>query len=180
MEEYFAGLPRHRRGRLRATQRALARDPDLVVTVGGGVDGAAASRLAFATELRHHRGRLDAPRRPIPAAWFDALAGRDGAVFLAWRDAAGSLLAFTLLFDDGERLISTVWGALDPHHGGRRHLLFDQYLRVIAYAVEHRRAAVRFGKGELEAKQRFGCVPLPQFAVAAVPQVSRLTRRSGT
>jgi hypothetical protein len=180
MEESFAGLPRHRRGRLRATGRAVARDPDLVVAVGAGVDGAEASRLAFLTELRHHRGRLDTPRQPIPAAYFDALAGRDGALYLAWRDAAGSLLAFTLLFDDGQRLFSSVWGALDPQHGGRRHLLFDQYLRVIAHAVEHHRVAIRFGKGELEAKQRFGCVPVAQFAVAAAPQVSRLTRRSGT
>jgi hypothetical protein len=180
MEEYFAGLPsKNRRKKLRQLRRQVASDPDLMVTLGGGVGGEAASRLAFATELRHRRGRLDAPPRPIPPAWFDALAGRDGALFLAWRDAAGSLLAFTLLFDDGERLHSTVWGALDPHRG-RSHLLSDQYLRVIAHAVERRRAAVRFGKGELEAKQRFGCVPVPQFAVAAVPQVSRFTSRSGT
>jgi hypothetical protein len=180
VEEYFAALSHRRRGRLRAMQRAVAADPDLVVTVGGAVEGIAASRLAFLTELRHHRGRFDAPRRPIPAAWFDALAGREGALYLTYRDAAGQLLAFTLLFDDGERLTSSIWGALHPRDGGRRHLLFDHYLRVIAYAVEQRRAAVRFGKGELEAKQRFGCVPVPQFAVAAVPQVSRLTSRSGT
>jgi len=180
MDEYFAGLSHRRRGRLRAMQRAVADDPDLVVTVGDGVDGAAASRLAFLTELRHHRGRFDAPRQPIPAAYFDALAGREGALYLTYRDAAGSLLAFTLLFDDGERLTSSIWGALHPHDGGRKHLLFDHYLRVIAHAVEHHRLAISFSKGQLEAKQRFGCVPVAQFAVAAVPQVSRLTRRSGT
>jgi hypothetical protein len=34
--------------------------------------------------------------------------------------------------------------------------------------VEHGRAGVRFGKGLLEVKQRFGAVPVPQHLVAVV------------
>jgi uncharacterized protein len=167
MDEYLAGLSHRRRGRLRAMQRALVADPDLQVEIGGQVAADAASELAFQTELRHRRGRLDAPGEPVPAAYFDALAGREGVLYLTYRDGGGRLLAFALAFDDGECLDATVWGSLDPHAGGHRNLLFDHYLRLIALAIERQRAAVGFGKPVTDAKRRFGCTSVPQFMVAA-------------
>ena len=139
MDEYLAGLSHRRRGRLRSMQRALDADPDLQIGVGAQVDAGAASRLAFLTEQRHRRGRLDAPGEPVPAAYFDALAGRDGVLYLTYRDADGRLLAFALAFDDGRWLDATMWGSLDPHADGRKNLLFDHYLRLIALAVERGR-----------------------------------------
>jgi hypothetical protein len=168
MEQYFAWLPsKHRRKKLRYLQRQVARDPELLVGLArDGVDGAEASRLAHLTNLRHRR--LQAPVPP-PAAYFEAMAGRHGALYLTYRDrAAGRLLAYDLAFDDGTWLVASVWGSLDPHGEGRPHLYFDRCLRLVAYVVEHRRAGVRFGKGLLEVKQRFGAVPVPQHLVAVV------------
>ena len=64
-----------------------------------------------------------------------------------------------------------MWGALDPHQGGRKNLLFDHYLRLIALAIERGRSAVGFGKPMTEAKRLFGCAPVPQFVVAAARAV---------
>jgi hypothetical protein len=168
MDQYFAGLPsNHRRKKLRYLQRRVARDPELLVGfAAGGIDGAEAARLAHLTNLRHRR--LQAPVPP-PAAYFEAMAGLQGALYLTYRDRAGGrLLAFDLAFDDGTWLVASVWGSLDPHGEGRPHLYFDRCLRLVAYAVEHQRAGVRFGKGLLEVKRRFGAVPVPQHLVAVV------------
>jgi len=168
MDRYFAELPsRNRRKKLRYLQRQLARDPELLVGIAReGIEGAEASRLAHLTNLRHRR--LQAPVPP-PAAYFDALAGLQGALYLTYRDrTAGRLLAYDLAFDDGTWLVASVWGSLDPHGEGRPNLYFDRCLRLVAYMVEHRRAGIRFGKGLLEVKQRFGAVPVPQHLVAVV------------
>jgi hypothetical protein len=168
MEQYFAELPsKNRREKLRYLQRQLARDPELAVgTADEGIDGAAASRLAHLTNLRHRR--LQAPVPP-PAAYFEALAGLQGALYLTYRDrTAGRLLAYDLAFDDGTWLVASVWGSLDPHGEGRPNLYFDRCLRLVAHMIEHRRAGIRFGKGLLEVKQRFGAVPVPQHLVVVV------------
>jgi hypothetical protein len=168
MERYFAELPSgHRRRKLRYLQRQLARDPELLVELArDGVDGAEASRLAHLTNLRHRR--LQAPPPP-PPAYFEAMAERQGALHLTYRDrATGRLLAFDLAFDDGTWLVASMWGSLDPHGEGRPNLYFDRCLRLVAYMIEHRRAGIRFGKGLLEVKQRFGAVPIPQHLVAVV------------
>jgi len=168
MEQYFAELPsKNRREKLRYLQRQLARDPELAVgTADEGIDGAEASRLAHLTNLRHRR--LQAPVPP-PAAYFEALAGLQGALYLTYRDrTAGRLLAYDLAFDDGTWLVASVWGSLDPHGEGRPNLYFDRCLRLVAHMIEHRRAGIRFGKGLLEVKQRFGAVPVPQHLVVVV------------
>jgi hypothetical protein len=177
MEEYLAGLPSKRRRRLRRLQRTLVADPDLEIAIGGEIDAPAASRLAFLTELRHRRGRLDAPGQPVPSAYFDVLAGRDGVLYLTYRDRAGRLLAFALAFDDGQRLEATAWGALDPRQGGRSDLLLDHHLRLIALAIERGRAAVGFGKPMTDVKRLLGCAPVPQSMVTAI-RGARLGRGS--
>jgi hypothetical protein len=167
MDEYLDGLPSgHRRKKLRYLQRQVLRDPRLRVTMGlGGPGGAEASRLAHLTNLRHRR--LHAPAPP-PAAYFEALAGREGALYLSYRDQEGTLLAYDLTFDDGTWLVTSVWGALDLHAKGYPSLYADRCLRLVAYMVEHRRAGIRFGKGLLELKQRFGAAPVPQHLVVAL------------
>ena len=131
----------------------------------GGPAGAEASQLAHLTNLRHRR--LQAPAPP-PAAYFDALAGRDGTLYLTYHDREGRLLAYDLTFDDGTWLVTSVWGALDLHGTGYPNLYADRCLRLVAYMVEHRRAGIRFGRGLLEVKQRFGAAPVPQHLVVAV------------
>lgn len=164
MAEYFATLPRKRRGNVRDLWRKLSADPDLRIRIGpGGVTGEEASRLALLTLRRHHRF-AKAP----PAGWFDALADRAGTGFLSYRDGASRLLAFSLLLDEDAVIRSSTWGALDPHGDGRPHLYFDHYLRVVEHMIERRLRAADFGKGMVETKQRFGCAVIPQYLVAAV------------
>jgi uncharacterized protein len=166
LDGYFAWLPRHRRQHFRQLYRRLSADPDLAIEIApiakSGVAGEEASRLAYLTLRRHHRR----PKAP-PPGYFDALAGQDGVLFLTYRDGGGRLLAFLLLFDDGSTLRCSVWGSLDPHGDGRPHLYFDYYVRVIAYAIEHRRSGVNLGKGMPETKLRFGGVLIPQQVVLA-------------
>jgi hypothetical protein len=166
MEEYFAGLPSaHRRRKLRYLQRQVVRDPRLRVTMGqDGPAGAEASRLAYLTNLRHRR--LQAPSPPS-AAYFEALTGREGTLYLTYHQRDGTLLAYDLTFDDGTWLVTSVWGALELHGKGYPNLYADRCLRLVAHMVEHRRAGIRFGKGLLEVKQRFGAAAVPQHLIVA-------------
>jgi hypothetical protein len=168
LQEYFSDMPRHRRHRLRGLLRSLERDPGLRIQIAGNsVLGAEASRLSHLTLRRHWHAWRVSRRRPIPAGWFDHVAGRDGVRFHSYRDPAGRLLAFGLNLDDGAWVRAGIWGSLDPHTEGRKHLYFDYHLRTIAHAIEHGRAGVRLGNGMEEAKRRFGAIPLTTFMLAS-------------
>jgi hypothetical protein len=163
MDDYYLSLPRKTRHRLRAQYRQIERDPSVEVRLCSKVpDSAETSRLIGLTNLRY-------PRPPLhtcpPAAYFDALSG-DGVLYLSYHGAAGKLLGVGMIFDTGEWLTDSLWGGLDPHDGGRAHIYFHRYLRLIGYMVERGRAGIKLGKGRTEIKQRYGAHGVPQFVVA--------------
>ncbi|WP_248962642.1 GNAT family N-acetyltransferase [Sphaerisporangium perillae] len=160
LEEYFAGLPRDRRRRLRRIH-AEAAEQTQVLRDGDAIDPEQASLLAHLTRLKHG-DRVP----PIPPRYFRSLNGEDGVRYFGHRDQE-RLLAFDLAFDDGRRLVTTVTGSLDVRDGGRRNLYFDLYLQEIEHMIARGRAACEFGKGMAELKQRFGCELIPQALVVA-------------
>lgn len=159
MQEYYADLPRDRRRRLRRTHAEAAEHTRPFGT--DEIDPVQASLLAQLTRRKH--GDLVPP---IPPRYFGALNGTDGVRYIGHRDGQ-RLLAFDLVFDDGDRLVTTVTGSLEAGDGGRRGLYFDLYLQEIEYMISNGRSGCEFGKGMVELKQRFGCVLVPQSAVIA-------------
>jgi hypothetical protein len=159
LAEYFADLPRDRRRRWQRLHQDAAESAAMIEACD--IDPVQASLLAQTT--RHKHGHI-AP--PVPAQYFRSLNGADGVRYFGHGDG-DRLLAFDLAFDTGDRLVTTITGALDIGAGGRRDLYFDLYLQEIEYMISHGRGGCEFGKGMLELKQRFGCRPIPQSVVIA-------------
>jgi hypothetical protein len=158
--EYFAELPRSQRRRLQRVH-AEAAERTQVLAGANEIDPEQASILGHVTRLKHG-DRFP----PVPTRYFRSLNGSDGVRYFGHRDDE-RLLAFDLAFDDGNRLVTTITGALEVRNGGRRDLYFDLYLLEIDYMITEGRAGCEFGKGMTELKQRFGCELIPQFVVVA-------------
>ncbi|WP_426501930.1 hypothetical protein ACPPVO_30225 [Dactylosporangium sp. McL0621] len=166
MEEYFAGLPRDRRRRLRRTYADADADPGLRVGAGvPAVDPVEAARLEQLTRLKHlSPGEVLVP---LPSLYFERLNHRDGVRYFVHTDpATGALLSFDLSFEHAAGLVTTVTGSAAGAATGRG-LYWDLYLREIEYAIERGVPRLEFGKGLVGLKARFGCVTVPQYAVAA-------------
>jgi hypothetical protein len=59
------------------------------------------------------------------------------------------------------------WGAQPVEQGGRRHLYFDLYGRVVELAAARGRRAVVLGKGMATLKADLGARLVPQYAVVS-------------
>lgn len=166
MADYFAGLPRDRRRRFLSTYRAVDAAADLrVLPAIPAVDPVEASRLEQLTRLKHRSpGEVLVP---LPALYFERLNHRDGVRYFAHTAPdTGALLSFDLTFEHAGGLVTTVTGSASGAGTGRG-LYWDLYLREIEYAIERDVPRLEFGKGLVELKARFGCVTVPQYAVAA-------------
>lgn len=175
LDGYFASLPRERRRKFRRLLAGVTADPGLdSLEAADTIDGVQASRLDHLTRMKHAgRGAVT----PIPVGYFDALSSTPGALYFGHREAdGGALLSFDLVFDDGERLVTTVTGALQGGQGRSRSLYFDQYLREIAFAIRRGLKRLEWGKGMIELKARFGSVTVPQYAVAVAAPAPALIR----
>jgi hypothetical protein len=160
VEEYLATLERKWRHELRRVRRHV---DDLHVELVASVPAREAARLSSRVLARHH-GRHGA-QPPVPVPYFEQLGRMPGVRFVTYRDAAGKLLAYMTLLDDGSRLWSSYWGYLEPQEGGRRNLYFDQYLRTVELMLAEGRDVVSFGKGMADIKARYGTAPQERYVV---------------
>jgi hypothetical protein len=179
-DDYFASLPRDRRRAFRRLVGDVTADSSLdALEAVDGIDGVEASRLDQLTRLKYAGRGVVAP---IPVGYFDALSRAPGVIYFGHREGGGGpLLSFDLVFDDGARLVTTVTGRAADRPSRSRSLYLDQYLREIAFAIEHGRERLEWGKGMLELKARFGSVTVPQYAVGCVarPRARKKAARSG-
>jgi hypothetical protein len=160
-EEYLRSLPAKWRSQLKKIRRTVADDPGVVCTTEARVDAAEAAWL-----LEVVRARYSGPSRPpLPARYLDRLMDQPDVDVLAYRDAAGRLLAFSLVHDDGARLLLLLWGARRDTDGGRRNLYFDQYVRLVDRMVHSGRKSLVLGKAMTAIKARFGASPVPLWGV---------------
>ena len=164
-EQWLASLSRSRRNDLRRQRRHVDADPDLSVCVGpgGDLDPGQVARLLRANEAKYadrHAGL------PITTSMVTALLGRDDVVTVRYIDHAGRLLGFGAVLDHPTAPVSRHWAGVAVEHGGRRHLYFDMYLRVIEWAMQTGRKEINFGRAKLDIKRDLGCELQSRYSVA--------------
>ncbi|GAA3184114.1 hypothetical protein [Nonomuraea roseoviolacea] len=167
LDGWYAGLDRARRESLRRRARSFAADPGLSIGVGPArelVTAEEAAALRAANDLKH-RNRLF-PLAPLPLPYLEALVGGDEVVAIAYRDREGRLLGLSLILDHPRWPVCLSWGAVTPEDGGRKHLYFDGYVRMVEWAVAAGKTGLVLGKGQAEAKSSLGADLVPSSALA--------------
>ncbi|GAA0909617.1 hypothetical protein GCM10009558_111960 [Virgisporangium aurantiacum] len=163
VDGYLRSLNPKWRSQLAKIRRTVAADPDVRCAVEARVDAAEAAWLLETVRARY-AGRWARP--PVPARYLDLLMDRPDVSVLAYRNAAGRLLGYSLVHDDGERLLLILWGARRDTDGGRRDLYFDQYLRLVEWMIRDGRRNLVLGKGMAGIKARYGAEPVPLWGLA--------------
>lgn len=164
--EWYALLDRARRDSLKRRAKKFAADPSLSIQVGAArdlVSGAEAAELRAENDLKH-RSRL-LPLAPLPLPYLDALVGGDEVVAISYRDD-GRLIGLSLILDHPDWPICLSWGARLPEDGGRKHLYFDGYVRMVEWAMASGKTGLVLGKGQAEAKSALGADLVPSAALA--------------
>ncbi|MET7459963.1 hypothetical protein [Nonomuraea sp. NPDC005501] len=167
IDDWYARLDRARRDSLRRRARGFSADPGLSVQVGPArelVTGSEAAALRAENDLKH-RNRLF-PLAPLPLPYLEALVGGDEVVAIAYRDGGGRLLGLSLILDHPRWPVCLSWGALPPEDGGRKHLYFDGYVRMVEWAIGAGKTGLVLGKGQAEAKRDLGAELVPSSALA--------------
>ena len=167
VDGWLASLRKSRRGDLRRQHRLVEADPGLTVTLGPArtdLDPRALAGLHYehSRRLRRDSGlrnRLD-PRAPLPAEYFAALNRRDDVLVVSYTGEDGRLLAFGTLLDHPATPKIGAWAALPADEGGRKHLYFDHYVRLVRHAIGSGAKELSAGRSMVEVKQSLGFEPV--------------------
>ncbi|GAA1526576.1 GNAT family N-acetyltransferase [Dactylosporangium maewongense] len=165
VDAWLAGLGQKRRASVRRTQRLVAADPDLQVRTGRVGEVVTPAELAHLTRLnfaKHAAGSVELRSGPRSEVWQASVAGRADVCIVAYRDAAGRLLGAATILDDPVWPVWLSWGALPVEDGGRRHLYFDLFRRLVERVVDRGARGMILGKGMSELKSDLGAHLVPQ------------------
>ena len=170
--DWLASLSRNRRASLRKLHRQVSEDPTLVLRFEAGrsdLDGAELAGLlrAHRDKFTHHRHDS---RNPVTAEYLTALVARPDVRTMTYHDADGRLLAFSNLLDHPAHLFSQHFAAVPAEQGGRGHLYFDLYPRLVELMVERGAKTLSVGRGMAEVKTRLGFEIRP-LHLAVVPRL---------
>ncbi|MFI7128841.1 hypothetical protein ACIBQ1_24275 [Nonomuraea sp. NPDC050153] len=166
LEDWYAVLDPRRRDSLR--RRAKTFSAELSVRIGAArelVSSDEAAGLRAENDLKHRSRLFPAP--PLPLPYLEALIGSGESVALTYRQGE-RLLGLSLILDHPDWPICLSWGAVPPENGGRKHLYFDGYVRMIEWAIGAGKHGLVLGKGQAEVKGSLGADLLPS-SVMAVP-----------
>jgi predicted N-acyltransferase len=170
--DWLGTLSRNRRASLRKLRRQLDADPNLVVRFEAARDDLDGAELA--AMLRAHRDKYGKPRHdsrnPITAEYLSALVARPDVRTMTYHDADGTLLAFSDLLDHPAHLQSQHFAAVPAGEGGRGHLYFDLYTRLVDHLIEHGGKSLSVGRGMADVKTRLGFRMRPLW-LAVVPRM---------
>lgn len=176
VDEWVTSLARSRRHSIRGQRRKIAADPSLTIRCGRSRDDVAGAELA--TLLHTHRakfGRVPLDLRgAVTAEYLHELVRRPDVATLTYRDTdSGRLLAFTTVLDHVMTPLHQHWAAVPPDRGGKRHLYFDAYARVVAFMIDNGRPSISSGRGMQDVKGSLGFAPQPLHTVMAPRPVCR-------
>lgn len=166
LDEWLGTLGSDRRQNLRRRGRKIDADPTLRFSVSTGQDLDLPQMVSLA---RLHERKHEVPmwgRLPLPGSYFDALRSRSDVLMMAYHDDTGRLLAYNIVLDDPQWPIAMYYAGLPPELGGRGHLYFDQFRRLMAWAIDGGRQGLIWGKGLHELKSDLGAQILRQHVVA--------------
>lgn len=164
LDSWYGTLDRPRRDSLQRRARGF----DGIVRVGPARDLVTAAEVA---ELRamndlKYRSRL-VPTAPLPLPYLERLVGGDEVIAIAYRGRR--LLGLSLILDHPSWPVCLSWGALAPEDGGRKHLYFDGYVRMVEWAISTGKSGLVLGKGQSEVKSAIGAALVPSSALWALP-----------
>ncbi|GAA1232172.1 GNAT family N-acetyltransferase [Prauserella halophila] len=176
VDGWVSSLARSRRHSIRGQRRKIAADPSLTIRCGRSRDDLEGAELA--TLLHAHRakfGRVPLDLRgAVTAEYLHALVRRPDVATLTYRDASsGRLLAFTNVLDHAVTPLHQHWAAVPPDRGGKRHLYFDAYARVVGFMIDNGRPSISSGRGMQDVKGSLGFAPRPLQSVVAPRPVCR-------
>ena len=167
---WLKGLRRGRRHDLRRIFRGVAADSDLDVRVGVAADVVDANDLVRLGRLNYDKHGGPAAERysgTRAVAWTQAALDRRDVSAVTYRERSGRLLGVGVILDHPRQPLWLNWGAEPVDQGGRRHLYFDLFGRLVELMVAQGRQAVVLGKGMAELKADLGARLVPQYAVLA-------------
>ncbi|WP_083982423.1 GNAT family N-acetyltransferase [Actinomadura hibisca] len=162
IEDWYASLPRSRRGDLRRQRRGLAHLDCRLGPARELTTGAEAAALLWRNEDKYRGGPFPSP--PLPLPYVEAMVARPDVLAVAYRDARDRLVGVGLLLDHPRWPLYWRWGALPA-----RHLYFDAYTRLMEWAVGAGRTGIILGKGKPSLKASLGAELEPSYAIAAAP-----------
>lgn len=171
VDAWLAGLRKKRRSSVRHIQRLIAADPDLQVrggAIGDVVSPAELAHLARLNFAKHAAGGVELRSGPRSPLWQEAVAGRGDVHAVAYRDNAGRLLGAGTILEHPSWPLWLAWGALPVDEGGRRHLYFDLFRRIVERVVDRGAAGMILGKGMPELKADLGARLVPQRAAVTL------------
>jgi predicted N-acyltransferase len=170
-KDWLGSLSRNRRASLRKLHRQLSEDPTLVIrseTARTDLDGAELAAMLREHRDKYHRYRHDS-RNPVTAEYLSALVARPDVRTMTYHDTDGRLWAFTTMFDHPAHLFSQHFAAVPVEQGGRGHLYFDVYARLVELMIERGAKTLSVGRGMAEVKERLGFEIRP-LSLAVVPR----------
>lgn len=175
VDDWITSLARSRRHSVRGQVRKIDRDPGVVVRLAAARDDL--DGVVLAELVNRHRARLGRPkfdsRGPVSARYLHELVRRDDVYTLTYHDDQGRLLAFADLLDHAELPLYQHWAARSRQEGGRQHLYFDSYARLMEHVVAAQRKGLSAGRGRLDLKRSLGLETRPLWAAAVPRPVAR-------
>jgi hypothetical protein len=165
-DSYLSSLSKSRRVDQRRLMRRSDEDPSITITWGPVTPEFDVQRfyaLVRATDRRNQHQRWPPMRYPSRQV-VGALLGSPAARMLSYHHD-GELICGSLVIDHPVTPLSSAYGALDPHAGGRSGIWFDQMGRVMRWLVESKRSGLIGGKGLAGLKREVGHQPIPQWSV---------------
>jgi len=162
-DQWISSLTRSRRHSIRGQIRKIAADPTLTIrceTERDDLDGGELARMALAHRAKFGSVPFDF-RSPVSAEYLHALVRRPDVVTMTYHDDTGRLLAFTNILDHPVLPLHQHWATVPVEEGGRKHLYFDVFARVVGHMIDGNRKAISAGRGLADVKASLGFTPRP-------------------
>ena len=168
IDDWYLSLGKKRRASLRSRARKIAVDPELTIEFGPGrtdLDGAELAALIDThRDLRSKRSPIDSRGFQSPV-YLDELVRRPDVHTLTYRLGSGRLVGLATLLDHPVYPAYQHWATVRPEDGGKPHLYFDSYARLIQHMIDTSAKSLNAGRGLLDIKAELGFTPRKQYTV---------------
>jgi uncharacterized protein len=167
LDDWYLSLGKKRRYSVRGRSRKIAADPDLTIEFGPArteLDGAELAALIDAHRDGYGRSALDARGWQSPS-YLDALVHRPDVHTLTYRNETGRLIGLATLLDHPAYPSYQHWATVRQEDGGKPHLYFDSYPRLIQHMIDNGAKSLNAGRGLLETKAELGFTPRELYGV---------------
>jgi len=166
-DDWAASVPADRRRKFRRQQRKIAEDPELTVEFTPGrtdLDGAELAALLNEHHGRYGRGSMD-PRGYHSPDYVQALVRRPDVRTATYRTTDGRLIGFGTLLAHPAHPVGQHWASVPVEDGGKQHLYFDCYMRMIGHMIDNSAKSLSAGRGMLDVKTKLGFTTRPLSGV---------------